>query len=81
MYLACAYMRHKRDLMLWEATKLLNRHRNQADYGIPTTLTDDEIRAVALYAQALRDVPQQSGFPHAVEWPKTPECMRRMVID
>lgn len=26
----------------------------------------------AAYRQALRDVPAQAGFPHAVEWPKEP---------
>ena len=26
-----------------------------------------------LYRQALRDVPNQAGFPHNVEWPAKPE--------
>lgn len=25
------------------------------------------------YRQALRDIPQQAGFPHEVEWPEKPE--------
>jgi hypothetical protein len=29
--------------------------------------------AYAVYRQALRDVPQQSGFPDVVEWPIKPE--------
>lgn len=28
--------------------------------------------AWAAYRQALRDVPQQEGFPHSVAWPKLP---------
>jgi len=28
--------------------------------------------AWAIYRQALRDIPEQSGFPHFVEWPITP---------
>ena len=27
----------------------------------------------ATYRQALRDVPQQGGFPHNVSWPSKPE--------
>ena len=31
-------------------------------------------RAVwAVYRQALRDIPQQEGFPHSVVWPSKPE--------
>ncbi len=38
------------------------------------TPLDDEARAAwATYRQALRDVPQQGGFPDAVEWPNKPE--------
>ena len=29
--------------------------------------------AYAVYRQALRDIPQQSGFPDVVEWPIKPE--------
>jgi len=28
--------------------------------------------AWAMYRQALRDVPQQAGFPETIEWPETP---------
>jgi hypothetical protein len=35
-------------------------------------MSDDEREAWAVYRQALRDVPQQGGFPDAVEWPETP---------
>lgn len=29
--------------------------------------------AYAVYRQALRDVPEQSGFPEAIEWPEEPQ--------
>lgn len=29
--------------------------------------------AWAIYRQALRDIPQQSGFPATVDWPKEPD--------
>ncbi|MBQ6480393.1 MAG: hypothetical protein IJI45_04665 [Anaerolineaceae bacterium] len=27
---------------------------------------------IALYRQALRDIPQQPGFPYDIEWPEKP---------
>ena len=40
-----------------------------------TQLPDVSVSAPAVwtkYRQALRDVPQQPGFPHDVKWPKAP---------
>ena len=39
-------------------------------YGLSdVTMTDD----MAAYRQALRDVPQQAGFPQTITWPTKPE--------
>lgn len=38
-----------------------------------TALTEERAMAWAAYRQALRDVPQQSGFPASVDWPDKPE--------
>jgi hypothetical protein len=40
-----------------------------------TQLSDAPVdkEAWAVYRQALRDVPQQEGFPHSVTWPEQPE--------
>ena len=35
-------------------------------------LTPEKLQAYETYRQALRDVPQQSGFPHNIVWPDTP---------
>lgn len=35
-------------------------------------LTAEQKAAYAVYRQALRDVPEQSGFPDSVVWPKNP---------
>lgn len=35
-------------------------------------LTAEQKAAYAVYRQALRDVPAQSGFPDAIEWPEEP---------
>jgi hypothetical protein len=39
-----------------------------------TQLADAPVNSAvwAAYRQALRDVPAQDGFPHAVEWPQEP---------
>lgn len=36
-------------------------------------LTEEQKQAWAEYRQALRDVPEQAGFPENVVWPSTPE--------
>ena len=35
-------------------------------------LTAEQKKAWAVYRQALRDVPEQAGFPDAIEWPEEP---------
>lgn len=35
-------------------------------------LTAQQVQAFATYRQALRDVPQQAGFPNTIEWPAEP---------
>lgn len=37
-----------------------------------TALTGEQATAWAAYRQALRDVPQQGGFPASVDWPERP---------
>lgn len=34
-----------------------------------------ELEAWKTYRQALRDVPEQPGFPWNIDWPKTPEAL------
>jgi|GEM_PF-2162687 len=67
-----ARLRAQRDALLAPITDALQRHVLQTTYAQPTTLTDAEASALAAYAQALRDVPQQAGFPHTVAWPDAP---------
>ena len=52
--------REKRDQLLAETDYLL-----MPDYP----LSDEKREAVKAYRQALRDVPEQSGFPASIEWP------------
>ena len=38
----------------------------------PTQLSDEDKNLWSIHRQALRDVPDQDGFPHEVEWPEEP---------
>lgn len=74
------FARYKRDSLLETASAFLTRHLNQAYFGIRTSLNDKEIKAVAQFAQRLRDVPAQKGFPLTIEWPKVPKCLSSQII-
>lgn len=50
----------------------IERYQTQAAAGLETTDTVEHYKAILLYVQALRDVPEQAGFPDAIEWPKEP---------
>lgn len=58
--------REKRDELLTETDYLL-----MPDYPI----SEEALAALKTYRQALRDVPEQSGFPKTIEWPSKPEVI------
>lgn len=66
-------LRAERDVRLASALAILDRHRNQADFGFPTTLTQEQAVAWAAYAQALRDLPDITDDPAAPVWPEVPQ--------
>lgn len=72
-------IRVQRDALLRMVSDILQRHQNQSAFGLPTTYSDEEIQKVAEYAQQLRDVPQQVGFPE-VTWPRRPSCLAKKII-
>jgi len=47
----------------------VERHADELALGLTPT---EPIEPVLLYIQALRDVPQQAGFPDNIEWPIEP---------
>lgn len=53
-----------------ERNKLLSDtdHLIQADYPI----SDEKKQEIKVYRQALRDIPQQDGFPENIVWPDKP---------
>lgn len=59
-------VRAKRDSLISETDYLLT-----SDYPISA----EDLEAVKVYRQALRDVPQQEGFPFDVVWPELPTIL------
>ena len=58
--------REKRDQLLAETDYLL-----MPDYPI----SEEALAALKTYRQALRDVPEQTGFPNTIGWPSKPEVI------
>ena len=67
-----AALRIERDARLAAALAILDRHSNQVEFGLPSTLTAEQATAWAVYAQALRDLPERTADPAAPEWPIAP---------
>lgn len=40
-------------------------------------ITPEALEAIKVYRQALRDIPEQAGFPRNVKWPVVPAFMTR----
>lgn len=64
--------RARRDAELAETDFVVNRHRDQEEMGIETTLSDEEYRGWLQYRQSLRDITEQEGWPLSVVWPAEP---------
>lgn len=61
-------VRQQRDVKLDQAAAWLERHKGESALGIPHALACTELDLHS-YMQALRDVPQQEGFPLSYNWP------------
>lgn len=59
-------MRYDRNRLLSETDYLV-----QPDYP----LTEDQKKDILAYRQALRDVPEQKGFPRNIKWPEKPSWL------
>lgn len=65
-------VRRERDTRLSIATAKLDRYRNQKEFGIEPSMTDAHAVEWAVYAQALRDLPETQADPANIEWPSAP---------
>lgn len=61
--------RQQRDALLNKAEARISRYDNQVRFGITPTDTPETIQKLGIYMQALRDVPEQPGFPRDINWP------------
>ena len=61
-------VRSKRDRLIADTDYLLMN-----DYPI----SEEDLEVVKAYRTALRDVPQQEGFPYEVVWPEVPSVLNR----
>ncbi|HEX7906750.1 MAG TPA: phage tail assembly chaperone [Paraburkholderia sp.] len=64
--------RAQRDLLVSQCDWVVNRHRDQIDAGVTTSLTSTQYQAWLTYRQSLRDIPKQSGWPSNITWPPVP---------
>ena len=62
-------LRDRRDSMIEEVIWRVQRYDQQTRLGIATTDSADQYHAVLAYIEALREVPEQGGFPEKVVWP------------
>ncbi|BBT38959.1 hypothetical protein WP8W18C01_13000 [Pseudomonas putida] len=51
---------------------LVNRHRDEQDMQLATTLTAEQFAELLVYRQALRDWPQSQAFPDTEQRPVAP---------
>ena len=74
-------IRLERDKRIESCDWIINRHRDQIETGVPTTIAKEEYVAYLQYRQALRDLPSKEGFPWlgggnddtVCPWPIQPE--------
>lgn len=59
-----------RNKVLLSTDSLVVRHRDQVEAGIPTTLTDEQYKALQAYRQELRDWPESPAFPDITARPE-----------
>jgi len=67
-----AEARAERDRRIDAVRWRIERYQTQDAAGLETTDTAEHYKAILLYVQALRDIPEQAGFPEAIEWPEEP---------
>lgn len=69
--------RNWRDDELARWVWLRDRHRDQQELGVATTLTTEQFALLLRYLQQLREWPQASEFPEAAARPLAPAFLER----
>ncbi|NWA64715.1 phage tail protein [Pseudomonas reactans] len=71
--------REWRDAELSSVMWLRERHRDQKESGVNTTLSDEQFSELLVFLQALRDWPQKSEFPDSIYRPVPPSWIAQRV--
>lgn len=69
-------MREIRDLMISRMRWRIERHQDELALGLEPT---EDIEPILEYVQALREVPDQEGFPESIEWPYFDEVEQNII--
>lgn len=69
-----------RDGEIERAKWLRERHRDEQDLGVSTTLNAEQFSELLVYLQALRDWPQAKLFPDAAERPLPPTWFADLLL-
>lgn len=56
---------------------LRNRHRDELDLGVTTTLSGEQFTELLQYLQALRDWPETGSFPDSTQRPTAPAWVEK----
>ena len=59
--------RAERDRLIESVRWRIERHSDELALGGEPT---EPLEPLLQYAQALRDIPEQPGFPHSIQWPE-----------
>jgi hypothetical protein len=70
------FEREWRDAELASVMWLRERHRDQQEMGIDTTLSGEQFKELLVYIQALRDWPQSLKFPNIEYRPVKPTWVK-----
>jgi|GEM_PF-1961553 len=70
-----------RDSELGSVVWLRDRHRDQLEIGVPTTMTPEQFTELLLFIQSLRDWPQSEAFPDTSARPVAPAFLEQMRVD
>lgn len=62
-------IRDKRDSLIDSIMWRVERYQTQTALGVTTTDTEEQYKKVLTYLEALRNVPEQIGFPDSIDWP------------
>ncbi|UZE24934.1 phage tail assembly chaperone [Pseudomonas sp. B21-056] len=69
-----------RDSQFYNVQWLRERHRDEVELGLSSTLTDEQFKELLTYIQSLRDWPQDANFPQVQLRPSAPHWIAEQVL-